>query len=101
MPFAAQFEPVKKGDIPAAPAQTPVAPVSPPVTPTEDPQMTSDKALFQSVIDNTVPDILDMALGDQLEAAYYRHVGNAEMEALFEAAVNAYTEAELAASANL
>lgn len=30
-----------------------------------------------------------------------RHIGNAEMEALFVSAVNAYTAAELAASATL
>lgn len=69
--------------------------------PAEDPQMTADRALFQSIIDNTVPDILDASYIDQLEAAYMRHIGNAEMEALFVSAVNAYTEAELAASATL
>lgn len=69
--------------------------------PFEDPQKTADRALFQSIIDNTVPDILDASYIDQLEAAYMRHIGNAEMEALFVSAVNAYTAAELAASATL
>jgi transcriptional regulator of acetoin/glycerol metabolism len=68
--------------------------------------MTADKALFQSVIDNTVTTsdgqgMLSPELPDTMEAAYLRHVGNAEMEALFEAAVNAYGEASLAASADL
>ena len=70
-------------------------------SPAEDPQKTADIALFQSIIDNTVPDILDASYIDQLEAAYMRHIGNAEMEALFVSAVNAYTAAELAASANI
>ena len=68
--------------------------------------MTSDRALFQSVIDGTVTTsdgegILSASLADTLEAAYLRHAGNAEMDDLFEKAINAYTEAELVASANL
>lgn len=77
-----------------------------PATPTEDPKMTADRTLFQSVIDGTVttPDgegMLSAALADTLEAAYMRHAGNPEMDDLFEKAINAYTEAELIASANL
>lgn len=87
-------------DIPANQAPIVQKP-EPTPAPTETTQMTADKALFQSVIDGTVPDILAVELGDQLEAAYYRHAGNPEMDALFEAAVNAYGEASLAASADL
>lgn len=89
----------REGEQPAKddlPVQVVIAPA-----PSEDPQMTADRALFQSIIDNTVPDILDASYIDQLEAAYMRHIGNAEMEALFVSAVNAYTAAELAASATL
>lgn len=69
--------------------------------PAEDPQKTADRALFQSIIDNTVSDILDASYIDKMEAAYSRHAGDAEMEALFVSAVDAYTAAELAASATL
>jgi len=88
----------------------PPVPIEPATTlataPTEAPQMTTDRALFQSVIDGTVttPDgegILSAALADALEAAYMRHAGDPEMDDLFEKAINAYTDAEVAASAHL
>lgn len=74
--------------------------VSPPTT-SEDPQVTSDKALYQSVIDGSATDILAPELADLLEAAYYRHEGSAEMDSMFEQAVNSYQAAMLAATANL
>ncbi|MDD3609297.1 MAG: hypothetical protein PHI49_06065 [Halothiobacillaceae bacterium] len=72
-------------------------------------QQDADRALFQSVIDNRVSEvapqlaegILDPGLADLLEAAYLRHQGDADMAALFEAAVNAYAAAALAATANI
>jgi len=67
----------------------------------ESDQMTADKALFQSVIDGSAPDLIEPDLADKLEAAYNRHIGNTDMEAMFEMAVNAYGEASLAASADL
>lgn len=99
---AAQREGEQQAKDESAPLPSPVV-IAPASTeaPAEDPQMTADRTLFQSIIDNTVPDILDASYIDQLEAAYMRHIGNAEMEALFVSAVNAYTAAELAASATI
>lgn len=66
-----------------------------------DPQKDADRALFQSVIDGTVPDILAPDLADSLEAAFNRNQGDPEMVSLFEQAVAAYQNAMLAATANL
>lgn len=66
-----------------------------------DPQKDSDRALFQSVIDGTVADILAPELADDLEAAYTRNQGDAELAALFEQAVAAYQSAMLAATSAL
>lgn len=68
-----------------------------------DQQITADKALYQSVIDKTVITndglgILSPELGNMLEAAYHRHAGNPEMDALLERAANAYADAGIAAS---
>lgn len=60
-----------------------------------------DRALFQSVIDGTVPDILAPDLADSLEAAFNRNQGDPDMVNLFELAVGAYQNAMLAATANL
>jgi hypothetical protein len=64
-------------------------------------QKTVDRALFQSVIDGTVPDILAPDLADSLEAAFNRNQGDPDMVNLFELAVGAYQNAMLAATANL
>lgn len=66
-----------------------------------DPQKDADRALFQSVIDGTVTDILAPELADDLEAAYTRNQGDAELEALFEQAVAAYQAAMMAATSSL
>jgi len=58
-------------------------------------------ALFQSVIDGTVPDILAPELADEMEAAYLPVQGDPEIEALFERAAAAYRDALLAATVNL
>lgn len=68
-----------------------------------DQQITADKALYQSVIDKAVITndglgILSPELGNMLEAAYNRHAGNLEMDALLERAANAYADAGIAAS---
>ncbi|GAB4059174.1 hypothetical protein [Uliginosibacterium sediminicola] len=60
-----------------------------------------DRALFQSVIDGTVPDMLAPELADQLEAAYARIAGDAELESLFERAVNAYTSSAMKSTDSL
>ncbi len=60
-----------------------------------------DRALFQSVIDGTVPDILAPDLADTLEAAFNRNQGDPALVTLFEQAVAAYQNAMLAATANL
>jgi len=64
-------------------------------------ELKADKALFQSVIDGSVADILAPALADELEAAFLRHESDAEMAGLFEQAVNAYQVAMLNATAGL
>ncbi|CAM3836088.1 DUF2958 domain-containing protein [Castellaniella denitrificans] len=60
-----------------------------------------DRALFQSVIDGTVPDILAPDLADTLEAAFNRNQDDPALVTLFEQAVAAYQNAMLAATANL
>jgi len=67
----------------------------------QDAQKQADRALFQSVINGTVADILAPELADALEAAYLRHQTDSEMASLFEQAVNAYQGAMLNATANL
>ena len=66
-----------------------------------DPQKDADRALFQSVIDGTVPDILAPDLADTLEAAFNRNQDDPALVTLFEQAVAAYQNAMLAATANL
>jgi hypothetical protein len=66
-----------------------------------DPQKDADRALFQSVIDGTVPDILAPDLADSLEVAFNRNQGDPDMVNLFELAVGAYQNAMLAVTANL
>ena len=73
---------------------------APEVSP-EDQQKQADQALFQSVIDGTVADILAPELADDLEAAYTRNQGDAELAALFEQAVAAYQAAMMAATSSL
>jgi hypothetical protein len=73
---------------------------------TEDPQKAADRALFQSVIDKTITTedgegILSPLLYNLLEPAYQRNADDPEMMALFEEAANSYTEAALAATANI
>lgn len=79
-------------------------------TPTADPageaaaesiDLAADKALLQSVIDGTAPDMLSPELADQLEAAFLRHEGDAEVAGMFELAVNAYQAAMMTATASL
>jgi hypothetical protein len=60
-----------------------------------------DRALFQSVIEGTVPDILAPDLADSLAAAYERNQGDTELVLLFEQAVAAYQSAMLAATSAL
>ncbi len=66
-----------------------------------DPQKDADRALFQSVIDGTVPDILAPDLADTLEAAFNRNQDDPALVTLFEQAVATYQNAMLAATANL
>ncbi|CAN5294318.1 hypothetical protein BH10PSE16_BH10PSE16_00760 [soil metagenome] len=104
-PEAVEDDVAEQATVASSPAEEPVATASP-STPAEDPQTTADRALFKAVIDGTVTTsdgegMLSAALADTLEAAYMRHAGNPEMDDLFEKAINAYTDAEVAASANL
>lgn len=85
---------------PPTEAPTPQPTPAPMPTPQQDPAKAADTALYQSVIDGTVADILAPELADELEAAYNRHAGDAEMDAMFEQAVNAYQSALDVATAN-
>lgn len=67
----------------------------------KDPQATADRALFQSIIDGTAPDLLSPELASEFEAAGERREKDPDMKSLFEQAVNIYQEAMLAATANL
>jgi hypothetical protein len=73
---------------------------SPEVSP-EDRQKQADQALFQSVIDGSIPDILAPELADSLEAAYYRQQTDPALVSLFEQAVSAYQNAMMSATAEL
>jgi hypothetical protein len=70
------------------------------------PERIADISLFQSVIDGTPPvDMLSPELADLLETAYNRQGGeagaDAEIDSLFEAAVNAYAACMLEATKDL
>jgi hypothetical protein len=67
----------------------------------QDPQAATDRALFQSIIDGTVPDLLSPEMASEFEAAGERREKDPDMKSLFEQAVNVYQEAMLAATANL
>lgn len=60
-----------------------------------------DRALFQSVIDGTAPNMLAPELADELEIAYLRNQSDPELAALFEQAVIAYQAAMMAATSSL
>lgn len=66
-----------------------------------DQQKQADQALFQSVIDGSIPDILAPELADSLESAYYRQQTDPALVSLFEQAVSAYQNAMMSATAEL
>jgi hypothetical protein len=106
--FATRNDPEPTPEPTEAPTQVPTSPPTeapipqptpnPMPTPQQDPARAADTALYQSVIDGTVADILAPELADELEAAYNRHAGDPEMDAMFEQAVNVYQAAMLAAT---
>jgi len=59
-------------------------------------QKTADRALFQSVIDATVPDMLSPELGEEIIAAYTRNEDDPEITALAEKAIDSYQVASMA-----
>lgn len=61
------------------------------------PQRATDRALVQSVIDGTVPDILSAELGEALIAAYERNEHDPEFIAFIEQAMDIYERETLAA----
>ncbi len=87
-------------DAAKAATQTEPAPAAAP-TADQDPQAATDRALFQSIIDGTVPDLLSPEMASEFEAAGERREKDPDMKSLFEQAVNVYQEAMLAATANL
>ena len=91
---------VVKGEKSPSPQPKPIKakkPVTPTPQPTEDPQKAADRSLFQSVIDGTVPNILDPALADLLETAYLRNESDPALIALAEKALDAYSDAGIKA----
>lgn len=92
--------PPSESAAPAEPTPPPEAAATP-LAAAEPAEKIADRALFQSVIDGTAPDMLAPELADQLEAAYVRHEADPELMALFERAVDAYQAAMMAATANL
>lgn len=97
-PDAGEEQPPPAAANPEPPAAAPAEGTQPS---READQKGVDRALFQSVIDGTVADILAPDLADLLEAAFNRNQGDPGLVTLFEQAVGAYQNAMLAATANL
>ena len=66
------------------------------IQPAPTPQPSPDRTLFESVINNTVPDMLSPQLADDLIAAYERVQGDPELVALAEQAMDEYERVTLA-----
>ncbi|MCY1380221.1 hypothetical protein D9M69_680230 [compost metagenome] len=62
---------------------------------------TDDRRFLESILSNTVPDILAPELGDQIGEVYERNAEDAEMLSLIEQAVMAYQRAMEQATASL
>lgn len=73
-----------------------------PVQPTpESVAQSDDRSFLESILNNTVADILAPELGDQIGAVYERNAEDAEMLSLIEQAVMAYQRAMEQATASL
>lgn len=86
---------------PATPEPTPEPTMQPEPVPQESPALAEDREFLESILNNTVPDILAPELGDQIGAVYERNAEDAEMLSLIEQAVMAYQRAMEQATASL
>lgn len=79
-----------------------ITPEVPIVTdPTETDAKAEDRAFLMSVIDGTNPEMLEPELATKIETTYQRNSADAEMVSLFTQAVNAYTQAMMAATVGM
>lgn len=86
---------------PATPEPTPEPTMQPEPVPQESPALTEDREFLESILNNTVPDILAPELGDQIGVVYERNADDAHMLSLIEQAVMAYQRAMEQATASL
>lgn len=91
--------PALRALVDAAAAKYPAATPQPDPTPPANPQRAADLAVLQQIADGAHPDMLAPELADQIEAALLRHEGDAEIEALADKAVLAYSNGLMAATA--
>ena len=82
-------EPPKADDLPA---QEPVQ---------ESSSQAADRTFLESILNNTVPDILAPELGDQIGEVFERNAEDEQMLSLIEQAVTAYQRAMEQATASL
>jgi hypothetical protein len=87
-------------DAAKAATQTEPAPAAAP-TSDQDPQAAADRALFQSIIDGTAPDLLSPELAGSLKEAAKRRKDDPELKPLLGQALDVYQAAMLASVANL
>lgn len=80
---------------------TPEPTMQPEPAPQESPALTEDREFLESILNNTVPDILAPELGDEIGAVYERNADDAHMLSLIEQAVMAYQRAMEQATASL
>lgn len=88
-------ERVRAMAVTAAPDTTTTVTADPPAG---DPANAADVALLTQIADGKHPDMLSPELADVIEAAMLRHEADADMQALAERAITAYSAAMLAAT---
>jgi hypothetical protein len=69
--------------------------------PAGDTQRVADMATLQQIAAGTHPEMLEPELADQIEAAMTRYPDDAELQALAEKAINAYSDGMMAATASM
>lgn len=89
VPAVTEPEPPKADDLPA---QEPVQ---------ESSSQAADRTFLESILNNTVPDILAPELGDQIGEVFERNAEDEQMLSLIEQAVTAYQRAMEQATASL
>jgi hypothetical protein len=81
---------------------TPAATTAPNIgAPAGDTQRVADMATLAQIAAGTHPEMLEPELADQIEAAMTRYPDDAELQALAEKAINAYSDGMMAATAKL